>query len=181
MHRVAEIDVARRHVDLGAQHARAVRKLARPHAAEQVEVLLDAALAERAVPAGLGQRARALARISSWRLVVDVGLAGADQMLGPLVELLEIVGGVAEMVAPIEAQPAHVALDGVDVLLLLLRRVGVVEAQVAAAAELLGDAEIEADRLGVADVEVAVRLRRKAGDDARVARRPRGRRGRCRG
>ena len=37
------------------------------------------------------------------------------------------------------------------------------------AAELLRDAEIQADRLGVADMEVAVRLRRKAGDDARVA------------
>jgi hypothetical protein len=41
------------------------------------------------------------------------------------------------MLAPVEAQPAHVALDGVDVLLLLLGRIGVVEAQVAAPAELL--------------------------------------------
>ena len=72
------------------------------------------------------------------------------------------------MLAPIEAEPAHVALDGVDIFLLLLGRVGVVEAQVAVAAELLGDAEIEADRLGVADMEIAVRLRRKAGDDALV-------------
>ena len=37
--------------------------------------------------------------------------------------------------------------------------------RVAAAAEFLGDAEIEADRLGVADVQIAVRLRRKAGHD----------------
>ena len=42
--------------------------------------------------------------------------------------------------------------------------IGVVEAQVALAAELLRDAEIERDRLGVADMEIAVRLRRKAGD-----------------
>ena len=69
------------------------------------------------------------------------------------------------MLAPIEAEPAHVALDGVDIFLLLLGRVGVVEAQMAAAAEFLGDAEIQADRLGVADMQVAVRLRRKAGDD----------------
>ena len=67
------------------------------------------------------------------------------------------------MLAPIEAEPAHVALDGVDIFLLFLGRVGVVEAQVAAAAEFLGDAEIEADRLGVADMQIAVRLRRKAG------------------
>ena len=48
-HRIAQVDVARRHVDLGAQHAGAVRKLAGAHAAEEIEVLLDRALAERAV------------------------------------------------------------------------------------------------------------------------------------
>ena len=42
--------------------------------------------------------------------------------------------------------------------------VGVVEAQVAEAAEFLGEAEVEADGLGVADVQVAVGLRRKPGD-----------------
>ncbi len=69
------------------------------------------------------------------------------------------------MTAPVEAEPAHVALDGVDIFLLFLGRIGVVEAQVAAPAELLGDAEVEADRFGVADMEVAVGLGRKAGDD----------------
>ena len=68
------------------------------------------------------------------------------------------------MLAPVEAEPAHVALDGVDIFLLLLGRIGIVEAQVTAAAEFLGDAEIQADRLGVADMQIAVRLRRKAGD-----------------
>jgi hypothetical protein len=59
----------------------------------------------------------------------------------------------------------HVALDGVDELLLFLGRIGVVETQVAVTAELLGNAEIETDRLGVADMEIAVRLRWKPGDD----------------
>ena len=140
-------------------------KLARPHAAEQVEIFLDGAVAERAVLAGLGQCAAVGAHLLL-RLVVDIGLAGADQMLRPGVELIEIVRRVVEVLAPIEAQPAHVALDGVDVFLLFLGRIGVVEAQVAAAAELLGDAEIQADRFGVADMEVAVRLGRKAGDHA---------------
>ena len=162
-HGIAQVDVAARHVDLGAQHARAVRELARAHAAEQVEVLLDAALAERAVLAGLGQRAALDAHLLL-ALVVDVGLACLDQVLGPRVELLEVVRRVIEVLAPVEAEPAHVGLDGVDVLLLLLGRVGVVEAQVAAPAELLGDAEVQADRLGMADVQIAVRLRRKARD-----------------
>src|SRR3546814_11722109 len=46
-----------------------------------------------------------------------------------------------------------------------LFRSGVVEAQVAQAAELGGDAEVQADRLGVADVQVAVGLGREAGAD----------------
>ena len=94
------------------------------------------AVAVRAVLPGLGQRAALRAHLVG-RRVVDVGLALADQVLGPLVELLEVVGRVVEVLAPVEAEPAHVALDRVDVLLLFLRRVGVVEAQVAAAAELL--------------------------------------------
>ena len=43
-----------------------------------------------------------------------------------------------------------------------LHGIGVVEAQVALAAELGGEAEVEADRLGVADVQVAVGLGREA-------------------
>ena len=127
-----------RHVDLGAQHARAVREFAGAHAAEQVEVLLHAALAERAVLARLGQRAAGRAHLLLG-LVVDIGLAGADQVLGPAVEPLEIVRRVIEVLAPVEAEPAHVRFDRVDVFLLFLGRIGVVEAQIAVAAELLRD------------------------------------------
>jgi hypothetical protein len=92
-------------------------------------------------------------------------LPGSVQVLGPVVELLEIVGGVIEVLPPVKAEPAHVALDGVDIFLFLLDRIGVVEAQIAVAAELQAQPEIEADRLGVSDMQIAVRLRRKAGDD----------------
>jgi len=68
---------------------------------------------------------------------------------------------------PVEAEPADLVDDRVDVLLLFLLRVGVVEAQVADAAVLLRQPEIEGDALGVADVQVAVRLGRKAGADPR--------------
>jgi hypothetical protein len=56
--------------------------------------------------------------------------------------------------------------DGVDVLLLFLLGVGVVEAQVADAAVVLRQAEVQADALGMADVQVAVGLGREAGADA---------------
>ena len=167
-HRVAQVDVRRRHVDPGPQHPRAVGELARAHPLEQVEALVDRPVPPGAVPAGLRQRAAVLADLVGGQ-VVDVGLAGPDERDGPRVELVEVVGRVVEVLAPVEPEPADVRLDGVDVLLLLLRRVRVVEAQVAPAAELPRDAEVEADRLGVADVEVAVRLRREARHDRRVA------------
>ena len=71
------------------------------------------------------------------------------------------------MFAPVEAEPPNVGLDGVDIDLFLTGRVGVVEAQIAAPAGLGGDAEIETDGFGMADVEIAVGLGRETGDHAR--------------
>ncbi len=88
-----------------------------------------------------------------------------DESFGCLVELLEIIRGVREAIAPVESQPVHILLDGIDVLLVFLVRVGIVVTQVGAPAGLFGHAEIEADRHHVADVQVAVRLRRKPRDD----------------
>ena len=89
-------------------------------------------------------------------------------MLGPVVELLEIVRSVIEVGSPVEAEPAHVSFDGIDIFLLLLRRVRVIEAQMTAAAEFLRHAEVKADRLGVTDVQVPVGLRREARHHTRV-------------
>jgi hypothetical protein len=68
------------------------------------------------------------------------------------------------VVGPSFDEPPDIGGDGVDVLNILLGGVGVVHAEIALSAELARDAEVEADGLGVADVKVAVGLRRKAGD-----------------
>ena len=166
-HGVAEVDVGRGHVNLRAEAAAAFVELALAHALEEVEVLLDAPVAVGARGARLGRDAAVLLPLLL-REVADVGLAGADEGLGELVHLVEQVRGVEEAVAPVEAEPAHVLLDGADVVLVLLGGVGVVHAEVALAAEELRHAEVDADRLGVADVEVAVGLGREARDDGAV-------------
>ena len=81
--------------------------------------------------------------------------------------------GAAEFRCCAQSKPSQCTTsDAVDVLLLFLRRVGVVEAQVADAAIIARQAEVQADRLSVADVQVAVGLGREAGADAgRVMRR----------
>jgi hypothetical protein len=66
--------------------------------------------------------------------------------------------------APVPAQPAHIFLDRPDVLVLFPGRIGIVEAQVANAAGVLGrNPEVQAYALGVADMQISVRLRRKPG------------------
>ena len=145
---------------------RAIRELAGPHAGEQVEVLGHAARAMRAVLARLGQRAAIGAHLLR-ALAVDIGVAALDQRQGAAVHGIEVVRGVVEVRAPVEAQPPHHVDDRIDVLLFLARRVGIVEAHMAGAPELPRDAEVQADRLGVPDVQEAVGLRRKARADPR--------------
>jgi len=62
-------------------------------------------------------------------------------------------------------EPLHVVDDAVDVLHLFLGGVGVVEPQVALTAVPGRQTEVEDEGLAVADVEIAVGFRRKAGDD----------------
>ena len=169
-HRVAHVQVRVSHVDLRPQGARPVGELPGPHAAEQGEVLVDPAVAERAVAPGWSDGDRPLvgdirAPVFADLLLVEIThvcLAGADELLGPLVELLEITGGEELALAPVEPQPADVRRDGLDVFLFFFLGVGVVESEIAHSAELRGDAEIQADGLGVADVKVAIGLGRPA-------------------
>ena len=164
--RVAQIDIAAGHVDLRAQRARAIGELARAHAPEQVEVVLDAAVAERRLAAGFGQVAAVGADIVGAQ-IADERVALADEFFGSEVKHCEIIGSVTEF-RPLEAKPAYVVLNGANVFGVFPGGVGVVQAQVAAAAEFLGDAEIGPDRPGVAQVQVAVGFRREAGPDRHV-------------
>ncbi len=60
-HRIAHVQVRRRHVDLCTEHTRSVRKLAFAHPLKKVKVLLRSAIAMRTVFAGLGKGAAILA------------------------------------------------------------------------------------------------------------------------
>src|ERR1700744_5992781 len=86
-------------------------------------------------------------------------------MFRPFVKLFEIVGCMMKMRSPIEAEPAHVAFDGVDIFLRFLGWVGVVKAQAAMAAEFLRHAKVQTDRFSVADVQIAIGLRGEARDN----------------
>jgi hypothetical protein len=53
---------------------------------------------------------------------------------------------------------------GIDILLLFLFRISIVESQMASATELRRDAEVKAYTLGVPDVQITIRFRRKSRD-----------------
>src|SRR5262249_49259061 len=78
------------------------------------------------------------------------------------VELIEVIGGVEHPIFAVEAKPAHVTNDGVYVLLLFLFRIRVVEAEIRLAAKLGSQAEVQADRFCVAEMQITVGLGRKA-------------------
>ena len=162
-HRVAHIEVAGGQVDLGPEGIAVVLKFPGPHPGEQVETLLDGP-----VPVGGNRRCVQVAPVLLELLggqLADVGKTLLNQLHGVLVVLFKVVGAVVEPVAPVEAQPVNVLLDGLHVLFIFLGGVGVVHPEVAQAAVLRGGAEINDQRLAVTDVQVAVRLRREPGVD----------------
>ncbi len=63
------------------------------------------------------------------------------------------------MLTPVPAEPANVFDDGIDVFLLFLFRIRIVETQMTRSAEFRCYAEVQADALGVSDVQIPVRLR----------------------
>ena len=121
----------------------------------------------RTVGARLGQGAPELPNLLGGE-AVDIRQPIGDEVHRVVVELLEVVGGVPGLSAPPEPEPAHVFADRFRVFDVLFRWIGVVEPEVARPAELPRDAEIEANRFRVPDVEVPVRLGWKAGDDPAV-------------
>ena len=90
---IAEHHVRMRHVDLGTQDLLAVGILAVPHFAEEFQVLFGSAVAPGALGAGLIDGAASRADFLL-RLVVHIGQAALDQLLGPGVQLVEIIRGI---------------------------------------------------------------------------------------
>ena len=158
---VTEIQIAAGQIDLGPEGHLSLLHLTVLHLFEQPQIFLDGP-----IPIGGGSGDADVAPVGLellWRQLADVGQPLLDELHGILVVLLEVVGAVEKAVAPVKAQPMDILLDGVHVLGVLLSGVGVIHAEVAETAELLGGAEVDAQGLAVADVQVAVGLRREAG------------------
>ena len=80
--------------------------------------------------------------------------------------MVKVVAGVEHSV-PVKAKPLDVFLDGLHIFHVFLGRIGVVKAEVALPLILFFHAKVDAQCLGVADVQIAVGLRGESGDDFR--------------
>ena len=98
---------------------------------EQIKILRDRPIAERAVLARCRQRAAIFANLIGVQ-IAHVGLSRLNQLHRPVVNLLEIITRVQRR-WHVEPQPAHVFLDRLDVFLFLFDRIRVVESQIASA------------------------------------------------
>ena len=83
-------------------------------------------------------------------------------MNGVFVELFEIVGCVEQPLVPVEAEPPHITHDGLFEFHCFLAGIGVVKTKVAKAFVLGSHSKIQAYRLCMADVQIAVRLGRES-------------------
>ena len=168
--RIAEIHIRACHVDLRAEHHGTLRVLSVTHLAEDAEVFLHAAVAERRILARLSERTAVRAHLILG-LLIHIGIAGADQILSKLVHPLEVRAGeekiIFSVMLPAETKPLHGFLNGLHVLRAFLSRIRIIETHMRIAAEIAGHAEVNADALRVADMQISVRLRREAGTDSR--------------
>ena len=160
-HRIAQIQVAGTHVDLRAQHAFTVFEFTLAHPLKQVEIFLNRAVAIGAFLAGFGQCPAIFADFFL-RQVIDIRLAILNQLDRPLIKLSEVVRGEVQFF-PVKAEPAHIVHDRVDVFLFFFGGVGIVKTQIGLAVVIVGDAEIQADRFGMTDMQIPVGFRRKTG------------------
>ena len=127
---------------------------------EELHVLFDAAVA---VGARAGRLAGIVAAVFLHFVasqIFDISLAHFNHLFGEGVNLVVVVA-CEKFFFPFKAEPLHVFADGIDIFHIFLGRVRVVEAEVRKATELLGGTEVQADGLGMANVNVAVRFGRE--------------------
>ncbi len=160
--RVAHIHVRRRHVDLSAQNFRTRIELTPFHTSKQVEILFDSTFAIWAVLTRLGQSASIFARFFGVQ-VTDIGFIGLDQLNRPVVQLVKVIRRIVDIALPLITKPGDVVFDRINEFLAFFLWVGVIETQVTCAIKLFGNAEVEADRFRMADMEITIWLWRESG------------------
>jgi len=161
--RVAEVHIGACHIYFGTQHHLSFFYFSGVHLLEQFECLLYRAVAVRAFYTRLGGRAF-LCGNHFGALFVYISFSFLDETDGEVPQLLEVVGCII-FISPLESEPLDIFLDGFHIFHVFFGRVGVVETQVTYSTIACGYPKIQANGLGMTDVEITVGLRRETGLD----------------
>ena len=171
-HRITKPDIGRVDIDLCPQRPRPVRKFAGFHPFKQVTIFRNGTIAKTAF---FSETTKLVGLFR--RHVIDVTFAFVYQLERELVKPIEVIRSIKRrapkiFIGPIIDEPVDIGHDGIDILGFFLGRIGVVHPNVADAVELVRDPEVQADRLGMTDVKITIRLRWKAGDNLGVVSSP---------
>lgn len=159
--RVAHVEVAGSQIDFCAQRHAAFRKFTGAHTAEQIEAFFD-----RTVTIWAGSRRIdiAAAGLEFFRgQFADISQSLFNQLFGIGIGLFKIIAAKIQAVIPGKAQPLDILLDSLHIFIILFGGVGIIETQVAQATKFFGDAEVDAQSLAMADMQISVRFRWKTG------------------
>ena len=159
--RVAEVHVWASHVNLGTEHHLAFFDFAGIHLFEESQAFFYRTVAVRAFSTRLGRRPLLRGDVFR-RLFVDISLAFLDKLDGEVPQLLEIIGCII-FISPLEAEPLDIFLDGFYVFHVFLGRVSVVETEITYSTITGCNTKIQANSLGVSDMEIAVWFWRETG------------------
>ena len=96
--------------------------------------------------------------------MTDVCLVPTDKLNCQRVQAIEVIARVRDL-PRLETQPSHCLKDTFEVLGFLRLRIRVVVPQIAPTAVMCGIPEVDHDRLGVSDVQIAVRFGWETGVD----------------
>ena len=162
-HRVAHIYIRRSHINLSAQSHGSLVDSPQLHLLKQRQALFSRSFAIGAVFAHLGKSAAELTHLFGVKLT-DISFAFANQILRPAIQLTKIIRGKLGLTRPIKTKPFNVFDNCLNIFVIFFFRVGIIKAQIAGSAKLLGKAEIQADRFGMAYMQIAIWLWWKSGN-----------------
>ena len=139
--RVTHEHIRMSHINLCSEHLLALCIFAILHLAEELEIFFNTSVAIWAVGSWL-LYGSAIARDFFLSLVVNIGKASLDELLCPVIQLLEIVRSIA-FFFPLKTEPLDIFLDSIYILDILLCRVGVIITEIGLSAILLREAKVD--------------------------------------
>ena len=163
---VAHIDIGRGHINFRAEHRCTICEIASAHVTKPRQVVRCTARAEGTIHTGFTKVATVDAHLFC-ALFIDIRMTCFNQTFSGRIHEIKVIARLVlvqcAVCFPRKPEPMHGIQNGIDVFGIFFFWIGVVKAQVANAAIVTSQSEIDANAFGMSYVQVAVGLWRKTG------------------